>query len=152
MEVAAEKMKKLRNLWTAEAAKTINEPWLIDESMREYPPDNSPLQDSDAVCVYVPLDLSKATILRRLDFIIARYGEANEENEMNFSADVEALVAQIEVYDQIWYVRHMPPNGGRSMEAKELVREFIARLESIPDGCAECFPFELIERLREEYL
>lgn len=130
----------------------INEPWLIDESMREYPPDNSPLQDPDAVCVYVPLDLSKATILRRLDFIIARYGEANEENETNFSADVEALVSQIEVYDQIWYVRHMPADGEHSMEAKELVREFVAKLESISDGCAECFPFELIERLREEYL
>lgn len=110
----------------------INEPWLIDESMWEYPPDNSPLQDPDAVRVYVPLDLSKAAILRRLDFIIACYDEANEENEMNFSADVEALVAQIEVYDQIWYVRHMPADGERSMEAKELVREFIARLESIP--------------------
>ena len=70
---------------------------------------------------------------------------------MNFSADVDALISQIEIYDQIWYVRHMPLDGGRSMEAKELVREFIARLESIPDGCAECFPFELIEQLRKAY-
>lgn len=130
----------------------INEPWLIDGSLLEYPPDNAPLQDLDAVRVYVPMNLSKAAILRRLDFIIARYGEANEENEMNFSADVDALVSQIEIYDQIWYVRHMPPEGGRNNEAKELVREFIAKLESIPDGCAECFPFELIEQLREGYL
>lgn len=30
--------------------------------------------------------------------------------------------------------------------------EFVERLEKIPDGCAECFPFEMIERLRIEYL
>lgn len=37
-------------------------------------------------------------------------------------------------------------------EAKELVTEIIARLGEIPDGCAECFPFELINELKEEYL
>lgn len=37
-------------------------------------------------------------------------------------------------------------------EAKELVREIITRLEEIPDGCAECFPFEIIDELRQEYL
>ena len=46
----------------------------------------------------------------------------------------------------------MPENGEHSREAADLVREFIARLEEIPDGCAEIFPFELIDTLREEYL
>ena len=27
------------------------------------------------------------------------------------------LVAQIEIYDQIWYVRHMPKEGEHSAEA-----------------------------------
>ena len=62
------------------------------------------------------------------------------------------LVSQIEIYDQIWYVRHMPENGEHSQEAADLVREFIARLEEIPEGSAEIFPFELIDTLREEYL
>ena len=62
--------------------------------------------------------------------------------------DVEMLISQIEIYDQIWYVRHMPKDGEHSLEAKEL----IAKLEEIPDGCAERFPFEIIDRLREEYL
>ena len=37
-------------------------------------------------------------------------------------------------------------------EAIELVTEIIARLEGIPDGCAECFPFELIDEFKQEYL
>ena len=64
--------------------------------------------------------------------------------------DVEMLISQIEIYDQIWYVRHMPKDGEHSMEARDLVEEFIAKLEEIPDG--ECFPFEVIDRLKEEYL
>lgn len=59
--------------------------------------------------------------------------------------DVEMLISQIEIYDQIWYVRHMPKDGEHSMEARNLVEE-------IPDGGAECFPFEVIDRLKEEYL
>lgn len=46
----------------------------------------------------------------------------------------------------------MPKKGEHSREAKELVTEIIARLEDIPDGCAECFPFELIDELKQEYL
>ena len=66
--------------------------------------------------------------------------------------DVEMLISQIEIYDQIWYVRHIPKDGEHSMEARDLVEEFIAKLEEIPDGGAECFPFEVIDRLKEEYL
>lgn len=62
------------------------------------------------------------------------------------------LISQIEIYDQIWYVRHIPKDGKHSMEAKKLVEEFIEKLKEIPDGGAECFPFEVIDRLREEYL
>ena len=71
---------------------------------------------------------------------------------MCFSVDVEALISQIEVYDQVWYVRHMPDEGEHSQEAKDLVKDFIKRLEEIPDGCAECFPFDTIEELKKEYL
>ena len=90
--------------------------------------------------------------MRRLNSIIYRYGEANEENEMDFSQDVSMLISQIEIHDQIWYGRHMPDEGEHSAEAQNLVREFIERLEEIPDGCAETFPFEMIDELREEYL
>ena len=131
----------------------INEPWLIDRSNYESAWGNKePETADDNVRVYVPLDLSRQAILRRLDWMIARYGEANEANETDFCFDVEMLISQVEIYDHIWSVRHMPAEGAHSAEAIELIREFIAKLEEIPDGCAETFPFELIDALREEYL
>lgn len=131
----------------------INEPWLIDRSLLEISNGSAePEQEEDNIRVYIPLDINKNAILRRLDTMIIHYGEANEKNELDFSIDVDMLVSQIEIYDQIWYVRHMPENGEHSQEAADLVREFIARLEEITDGCAEIFPFELIDTLREEYL
>ena len=98
------------------------------------------------------MDLNKVAILRRLDNIIRLYGEAKEDNENEFSIDVGMIISQLEIYDQIWFVRHAPKKGEHSREAIELVTEIIARLGEIPDGCAECFPFELINELKEEYL
>ena len=46
----------------------------------------------------------------------------------------------------------MPKEGKHSTEAIDLMRDFVSLLEAIPDGCAECFPFEMIAELREEYL
>ena len=55
-------------------------------------------------------------------------------------------------YDQVWYVGHMPDSGRHSVEAVELVREVLSLLEGVSDGCAEYSHFELIEKLRSEYL
>jgi len=130
----------------------INEPWLIDKyKWQNSITDREPEQQSDNIRIYIPLDLNKKAILRRLDTIVAQYGEANESNETEFTMDVEMLVAQIEVYDQVWSVRHMPEQGNHSREAIDLVKEFVKHLEAVPDGCAECFPFEVIERLKEEF-
>lgn len=38
-----------------------------------------------------------------------------------------------------------------SAEAKRLIERFVKELEEIPDGCAETFPFDMIDELREEY-
>lgn len=57
------------------------------------------------------------------------------------------IISQLEIYDQIWFVRHMPKKGEHSREAKKLVAEIVSRLENIPDGGAESFPFELIDEL-----
>ena len=131
----------------------VNEPWLIDRSLY-YQEDagGEPYKAEDNIRIYVPMDLNGDTILRRLRYVISRYGESNEKNEMNFSADVEMLISQIEIYDRVWYLRNNPGEGKHSKEGIELVKKFVEMLESIPDGCAECFPFETIERLRMEYL
>ena len=132
----------------------INAPWLIDATYDnyEYKLAGEDETEKDNRRVYVPLDLNKNSILRRLEDIIRRYGEANERNELDFELDVRRLLYQVEIYDRIWYVRHMPEEGKHSLEAIELIREFVNRLTEIPDGCAECFPFEMIEELKEEYL
>lgn len=111
-------------------------------------PDNA----EDNIRIYIPMDLNKEAILRRLDAVINHYGEANERNEMDFSLDVQLIISQIEIYDQVWFARHMPHEGHHSSEAISLVKEFVARLKQIPDGCAECFPFEVINELKSEYL
>lgn len=130
----------------------INEPWLIDKSLLEYPHYREPDEKEDNIRIYLPMDLNKDAILRRLDNIIVVYGEAREDNEIDFSIDVRMIISQLEIYDQIWFVRHMPKKGEHSSEAKELVAEIIGRLEGIPDSGAECFPFELIDELKKEYL
>ncbi len=126
----------------------VNEPWIVDGSLLEGVT-GEVNQPDDNVRVYVPLDISKDVILLRLQMIIAKYGEANEANELDFHAEVRQLVYQIELYDQIWTARHSVDGTDKVVE---LVEEFVALLEGIPDGCAEYFPFALIKELREDYL
>ena len=131
----------------------INESWLIDHTIDIVPDKRTPPEDEpDNIRIYVPLDLNRRAILRRLDDIIARYnGEATEDNEISFWLDVERLFMQVEVYDQYWYVRHIPKDCKHSAEATELVKEFIAHLEDIREIDFEMFPFRMIEKLKEEF-
>ena len=130
----------------------INEPWIADKSLLEYSPQREPESKDDNIRICVPMDLNNDAILRRLNRVISHYGEANEANESEFQIDVSMIIAQIEIYDQVWYARHAPDNSRHSDEAVELVREVISELENIPDGCAESFPFDMISELRLEYL
>ena len=130
----------------------INEPWLIDPSLTCDLVNTQDELMADNIRVYIPLDINKEAVLRRIKRIIARYGEANEDNEIDFQMDIEAVIAQIEIYDQVWYVRNMPSKGKHSLEATELVKEVISLLREIPDGCAELFPFETIDALERAFL
>ena len=144
-----------------EKALYINKPDLADVTINYYGSGKQEEESqADHVRVYVPLDLSADAILRRLRFLIFRYKEANEQNGFDFSVDVGRLVSQIEIYDQVWFAREgrtraisdYSESEKHSSKAVELVRRFVAELEEIPDGCAELFPFELIDELRSEYL
>lgn len=131
----------------------INEPGLIDKTLLESCKEEEyPDKEKDNIRVYVPLDLNHSAILRRLEAVIDRYGEANEENEMDFSIDVEGILSQVEIYDQIWYVREYQETMRHSQRTVSLIKEILVCLENIVDGGAECFPFETIEELRKEYL
>lgn len=133
----------------------INEPWLIDKSLQwiqELSYDPAPLPDEDNIRVYIPLDICKESILRRLDEIICHYGTATEANEMDYSYDVVNLISQIEIYDQVWFIRHRPSEGKHSLEAIELVKEFVIKLEGIEEGDAETFPYNTINKLKTEFI
>lgn len=130
----------------------INEPWLIDQSLLDDLPSSQEEIQEDNIRVFIPLDINRVAVLRRIKTIIEKYGEANEENEFAFQSEIEAIVAQIEIYDQIWFARTMPPNRKHSEKATELVHEVVSLLKGIPDGCAEVFPFELIDVLDMEYV
>lgn len=133
----------------------INEPRLIDRSKYiEYIIDEEkqPEAAEDNIRVYVPLDLNREAILRRLDHVIAKYGEASEQNEFAFAGEVYPLISQLEIYDQLHFVKNMPESGSHSAEGIALVKDIIDTPEDIPDACAETFPFMLIDRLREEFL
>ncbi len=114
----------------------VNELWLIDKTLPDYHINSEQDNNDDNVRIYVPLDLNHDAILRRLDWLIVHYEEANEANEFEFANDVGRITAQIEIYDQIWSVRHMPEKGEHSIEAIALVEEVTRRQEDISDGCA----------------
>lgn len=59
----------------------INEPWIIDKSLLEYSLQSEPEEKEDNIRVYIPLDINKDSILRRLDRVVAGYGEANEDRK-----------------------------------------------------------------------
>lgn len=131
----------------------VNEPWLTDLSLYgDCVHKKEPEAEDDNIRVYIPMDISRASILRRIECIIYRYGEANEANEYQFSTDINQILEQLGIYDQVWFVREYSDGAKHSERAVEVVKDIIELLEDIPDGCAECFPFELIDELREEYL
>lgn len=150
----------------------INEPRLIDESLRSIEQNMDIDPSEDNIRVYVPLDINRDAIIRRLNHIVYRYGEANEDNEMEFSIDVDMIISQLEIYDQLWFVREGPAKntpvrnspktnddeeilyeeGNHSNRGISLAEEIIKILEDIPDGCAEMFPFDAIDELSREYL
>ncbi|MBQ9154988.1 MAG: hypothetical protein IJ130_14395 [Solobacterium sp.] len=134
--------------YPAEGALYLDAPWMVDGFPERPAKDEN---ESDHIRIYVPVDLSAEAILRRLDRIVWKYGAASEANEWFYSSEVSILQYQIEVYDMVWKERDNI-SSGHSPQAISLVKRFVGRLEEIPDACAECFPFELIEELSEEYL
>ncbi len=133
----------------------VNEPWIIDEAkavLLENIDDPKNYTDSapDNVRVFLTLDINQESVLRRLSFIIGKYGEVNEENVFHFELEVSQLLSQVEIYDQIHNARN-GGDGSHSEEGGNLVREFMKELKEIPDGCAQLFPFELIDELETEY-
>ena len=129
----------------------INQPWLLDETLYDSPLTKDPEPYPDNIRVYLPMDLNRESILRRLDSVISKYREASFRNEMNFRMDVVQLISQIEIYDRVWFVRKFNPDEKHSAEGKDLVKEFVRKLQEIPVLDSETFPYQTIEDLESEY-
>lgn len=84
----------------------VNEPELIYRSLFNLRP-YKPEEQVDNIRIYVPLDLNREAIIRRLEDIIEIFEEVNYNNEGNFYVTVGMLIQQIEIYDQIWTVRNL---------------------------------------------
>ncbi|SKA64279.1 hypothetical protein SAMN02745213_01512 [Succinivibrio dextrinosolvens DSM 3072] len=123
---------------------------------------NSVSEEDDGFFISSKVKINPESILARLDSIIRHYGEATEENEFEFSSDVSELVSQIEIYDQAIINKYKASEprelssylgkNDHSKDAIGLVEEFVDVLQDIPDGCAELFPFDMIDELTEEFL
>ena len=129
----------------------INEPELADITAYDAYTDNAPDAAADNVRVYVPLDLNRAAIIRGLTEVFIRYGEPTEDNEFALATAVQQIIAQLEIYDQVWYTREGSPEDGHSQRGIQVVKDMIKILED-NEGCGETFPYDVIEKLREEYL
>lgn len=66
---------------------------------------------------------------------------------------IRVIISRMKYYKQVLAIESLHSESEKhSSKVVELVRRFVAELEEIPDGCAELFPFELIDELRREYL
>ena len=137
----------------------VNELDLIDpnkfETTREM---KKALEEPDACTVraYVPLDLSRDDILRRLDELDKpdRYKRSSWYCS-SFQSRVEQIIKQLEIYDQIKAVRNMPatietnpddPGHRHSPEGIEVATEIVSRLEAYEESLDG-----MLDELKEEF-
>lgn len=129
----------------------VNEPQFADQTA----PGDGILSDrekpaEDNVRIYVPLDINREAILRRLRDVYWRYGFLTEANEFAVSREIDILVSQIEIFDQIWSAREGDCGNGHSQKATQLVKE-VLKILMTREGNGEIFPYELVETLCLEY-
>lgn len=128
----------------------INETELADLTIEN---EINPISDEDQednIRVYIPLDINREAILRRLRDIYHRYGSPTSKNEHHFWQETQRVIAHLEIYDQIWVKMDGELENGHSRKAVDVAREIIAILER-DKGCAECFAREIIDDLKEEF-
>lgn len=111
----------------------------------------------DNVRIYVPMDLNADIIMWQLYSLHGLLGYPTEKNESAYSSGVSKVISQLEIYDQAWAARKAGEtvqngDGGvrHSQQGIELAKQIVKYLEC-NEGDAECFPYDEIEELREEF-
>ena len=116
---------------------------------------NGGILPDDNVRVYVPLDLNAAQILNRLQQIYQIMESPDDTNELEFSYQVGKIISQLEIYDQVWVARDLgnAVRIGEHLHSKNGI-ELAGKIVSIlleDEGCAECFPSDVVDELKKEF-
>ena len=104
------------------------------------------------------MDLNADKIMWRLYRIYMILDYPDDGNELEFSTAVGTIISELEIYDQVWVTRDVAHavqknEGGiyHSQKGIELAKKIIEYLEE-NEGCAECFPYETIDKLKDEFI
>ena len=133
-----------------EPAIFVNEPVLTDYAIETA--SGLPEDVPGNIRIYVPIDINLFSIKRKLGTVIRRYeNEATFDNESRFECEVEQILSLVEIYDQIMCDRNHDEPGTHCAEVLEMMQYIVERLEGIEDISSECFPFDMIRRLKKDY-
>ncbi len=131
----------------------VNETYLADPTVLDVAEfDRSVMNisdEADNVRIYLPLDINRKAILRRMFDLNFRYGEPTEENEMHYFAGMSQIISQLEIYDEYWS-SETGMSDGHSEQAALLAADMLQILKSWA-GAAISFPYDLIAELEQEY-
>lgn len=113
----------------------------------------------DNVRIYAPMDLNSDYIIQRLHMLEAALGDPDESNESWYLTEMQKVMVQLEVYDQVWVARDLAHavqkvqgENYHSQQGINLAARIVECLEMARENsAAECYPFEMIEALKEEY-
>ena len=101
------------------------------------------------------MDLNAAQILNRLQQIYQIMESPDDTNELEFSYQVGKIISQLEIYDQVWVARDLgnAVRIGEHLHSKNGI-ELAGKIVSIlleDEGCAECFPYDVVDELKKEF-
>lgn len=105
---------------------------------------------NDNVRIYIPVDINHDYLIQRLESVISIFGDLEEANETAFSIEVEDIIDQLEIYDKYWKSQDGNNETGHSAKGLAVAREILSMLEEL-DGTAECFPYDTINMLKNEW-
>lgn len=143
---------KITNIPTTanEPAVFVNEPVLTDSAIETE--SDLPEDVPGNIRIYVPIDINYFSIIRKLSTVIHRYGnKVTFDNETRFVCEVEQVLSLVEIYNQIMCERNHTESDIYCAEVLEMIQHIINRLEEIENIDSECFPFDMLHRLKKKY-
>ncbi len=118
---------------------------------------NGGILPDDNVRIYVPMDLNEETIMYQLHLLYTALGIPTEDNEIFYSLGLRKIIYQLEIYDQIWFVRTLKDAEQEDGKFKEhsskgtiLAKQIVKYLED-KEGIADCYPYDQINELKGEF-